>query len=141
MRITSKRQRQFVADAAHEFKTPLTVIEGYANMLRRWGLKDENIGREAAESIYSEAVRMKVMTNQLLELASSEQIAPNKMNLDMVSICKETIHQIYKLYQRDIQVISETSQIMFEADPHHMKQLLVILLDNAIKYSTESIVT
>lgn len=133
------RQRQFVADASHEFKTPLTVIEGYAEMLLRWGLKDEKHGREAAESIYSEAARMQKMTNQLLELASSEQMTPNKSTLDMVSICKECVNQFQQLYQRDIQLVSEHSSINFEADPLHIKQLLVILLDNAIKYSSDSI--
>ncbi|MCY9667473.1 ATP-binding protein [Paenibacillus alginolyticus] len=61
------RQKQFVSDASDELKTPLTIIEGYARMLLRWGLHDGSKGREAVESIYTEAIRMKELTQQLVD--------------------------------------------------------------------------
>lgn len=47
-------QQQFVSDASHELNTTLMIIEGYANMLRRWGTRDEDIRKESIESIYEE---------------------------------------------------------------------------------------
>jgi two-component system sensor histidine kinase ArlS len=134
------RQQQFVSDASHELKTPLTVIEGYANMLRRWGLKDEIKGREAVESIYSEAVRMKQMTQQLLDLAAVENETQLTMDkLELISLSKEAAELLRKLYRREIKV-SSTSQVMFvQGDTVKLNQLLLILLDNALKYSKASI--
>ncbi|TVY07010.1 sensor histidine kinase [Paenibacillus cremeus] len=133
------KQRQFVSDASHELKTPLTIIEGYASLLLRWGLEDEKSGREAAESIYSEALRMRQMTMQLLQLAASEQIAPITETVDMVQLCAETITRLRHMVQRDIQLVTKVSQLIVEADPLQMKQMLILLLDNAIKYSSDLI--
>ncbi|MET1194104.1 histidine kinase dimerization/phospho-acceptor domain-containing protein, partial [Bacillus licheniformis] len=61
-----KKQEQFVSDASHELKTPLTVVESYANMLKRWGMKRPDILEEAIEAIHSESLRMKQLTSQML---------------------------------------------------------------------------
>lgn len=67
-----KKQEQFVSDASHELKTPLTVVESYANMLKRWGMKRPDILEEAIEAIHSESLRMKQLTSQMLVLAKDE---------------------------------------------------------------------
>ncbi|WP_068614103.1 HAMP domain-containing sensor histidine kinase [Paenibacillus tuaregi] len=134
------RQQQFVSDASHELKTPLTIIEGYANMLRRWGLKDEAKGREAADHIYSEAVRMKGLTQQLLNLASTENKAghaPERM--DLVKLAQSTAGHLNKVYNRRIKVEHEAGELILEADPSQISQLLLILLDNALKYSRNEV--
>jgi two-component system, OmpR family, sensor histidine kinase ArlS len=134
------RQQQFVSDASHELKTPLTVIEGYANMLRRWGLKDEENGRVAVEAIYSEALRMKQMTEHLLDLASTENMPELVMEtIELVSFSEHTVDMLRKLYHREIKVIPTHDTLLLNANAGTMNQLLHILLDNALKYSKESI--
>lgn len=66
------RQRQFVADASHELKTPLTVIEGYLRLLRRWGAADPSVRDEALAAIEHHVTRMKRLTHDLLFLARLE---------------------------------------------------------------------
>ncbi|WP_433945356.1 HAMP domain-containing sensor histidine kinase [Paenibacillus sp. SN-8-1] len=130
------RQQQFVSDASHELKTPLTSIEGYANMLRRWGLRDEERGREAAESIYSEAVRMREMTQQLLDLASTEKKARYvPETVELVELSRKTAKLLDKVYSRQIEIHASEDKLYLDADPSRISQLLLILLDNALKYS------
>src|SRR5690606_27645171 len=64
------KQEQFISNASHELKTPLTVIESYASLLKRRGQERPELFMESVDAIHSEAVRMKVMTEQLLLLAN-----------------------------------------------------------------------
>ncbi|MNU62524.1 Signal transduction histidine-protein kinase ArlS [compost metagenome] len=134
------RQQQFVSDASHELKTPLTSIEGYANMLRRWGLRDEERGKEAVEHIYSEAVRMKEMTQQLLDLASTEKKARYvPETIELVELSRKTAKLLDKVYHRQIVVEASAEKLVLDADPSRISQLLLILLDNALKYSKDPV--
>lgn len=140
IQVSFFRQQQFVYDASHELKTPLTIIEGYARMLQRWGLQDEVKGREAVANIYSEAVRMKQLTQQLLDLATLEQEQQlEREEMELVGFCKNTVALLQNSYPREISVQTTKDRISCRADPSKMKQLLLILLDNAIKYSKEEI--
>ena len=64
-----EKQEQFVSNASHELKTPLTIIESYASLLKRRGLERPDLFNESIEAIHSEAIRMKDLTEQLLLLA------------------------------------------------------------------------
>ncbi|RYM06902.1 HAMP domain-containing histidine kinase [Sporolactobacillus sp. THM7-7] len=135
-----EKQQQFVSDASHELKTPLTVIESYAEMLKRWGKEKEDVLDESIEAIHSEAVRMKALTRQMLLLArSEEEWGLNLKETDMVFLCRETAGQFEKVYGRNIEVIAECPRLFNEIDPQKIRQLLVILLDNAIKYSEKAV--
>ncbi|TXK74022.1 HAMP domain-containing histidine kinase [Paenibacillus sp. N3.4] len=140
LQVSFYRQQQFVYDASHELKTPLTIIVGYARMLQRWGLQDAEKGREAVANIYTEAERMKHLTQQLLDLASLEQEQQLKFEqIDFVSFSKNTAALLHDSYQREVIVQNTVDTILCRADAAKMKQLLVILLDNAIKYSNDEI--
>lgn len=135
-----EKQQQFVSDASHELKTPLTVIESYAKMLKRWGKEKEDVLDESVEAIHSEAVRMKELTQQMLFLANGEEEwSLQFIDTDLISICKETGTQLEKVYGRKVDVISDLPCLHIKIDPQKIRQLLVILLDNAIKYSKDSI--
>lgn len=133
-------QQQFVSDASHELNTTLMIIEGYANMLRRWGTRDEDIHKESIESIYEETQRMRTMTQQLLTLASSQQKDPEPHErIEMIGCCQQVVAHLKPVHDRQISILTEEKEIWLDANLTKMKQLLVILLDNALKYSSDEI--
>ncbi|OXM16443.1 HAMP domain-containing sensor histidine kinase [Paenibacillus herberti] len=137
---TFARQKQFVADASHELKTPLTVIVSYAGMLKRWGRDDENIRGEAIEAIAKEAERLQNLTKSMLMLAEAEQEDwLNLQTFDVVQMVDELAGMLQTTFQRQIRVHTSTTGLKMSADKDKIRQLLVILLDNAIKYSKEPI--
>ncbi|MDZ7542516.1 sensor histidine kinase, partial [Clostridium perfringens] len=69
MRDSYRQQARFVSDASHELRTPISVIQGYANMLDRWGKDDEEVLEESIAAIKSESENMKNLIEQLLFLA------------------------------------------------------------------------
>lgn len=134
------KQEQFVSDASHELKTPLTVISGYVSLLKRWGSTRPEVLKEAIDSIESESARMKFMTEQLIQLASAEKLGEfAKERLDIVPIVTSTIERLHRTYKNEIIWTTEPKQIVAEIHEQSFIQLLVILLDNANKYSNEII--
>ncbi|OZI11813.1 two-component sensor histidine kinase [Bacillaceae bacterium SAS-127] len=135
-----EKQQQFVSDASHELKTPLTVIESYAKLLKRWGTKKPDVLEESVEAIHSEAVRMKAMTNQMLMLANnSAEWNLNIQRIDLVSVCQTAADQLTNAYGRTFQLVTNEESVMMSADEQKIKQVLVVLLDNAMKYSSDAI--
>ncbi len=135
------KQQQFVSDASHELNTTLTIVEGYANMLRRWGTKDESIQKESIDNIYEESKRMRKMTEQLLDLASSEKgLKLETVAFDLTVCCEQVILLVRRLHEnRIIHLNASWQHPTLTADPMKIKQLLLILLDNALKYSEDEI--
>ncbi|MDQ0058013.1 sensor histidine kinase [Paenibacillus harenae] len=137
---TFARQKQFVADASHELKTPLTVISSYAGMLKRWGRDDENVRNEAIEAIDKEANRLQTLTKSMLMLAEAEQEDWLKQeNFDVVQVVDELATMLQTTFQRPIRVKALSKVVRMVGDKDKIRQLLVILLDNAIKYSKDPI--
>ena len=137
-----KQQRRFVADASHELRTPLTVILANTGILLSH--MDDTIKSQAKwiENTQVEASRMKKLVDDLLFLAKSDaaQIPPVKalMSLsDAVWSCLLTFEPL--AYEQSVSVESEiVPDISFEGDEGQIKQLIVILLDNACKYAGEN---
>lgn len=137
---TFEKQKQFVADASHELKTPLTVISSYANMLKRWGRDDAAVRDEAIEAIDREAKRMQNLTKSMLTLAEAEQEDWLKQEqFDVVQAIDELAGMLQTTFHRPIRIKTSSKIIRMYGDKEKIKQLFVILLDNAIKYSKDSI--
>jgi two-component system sensor histidine kinase ArlS len=135
-----EKQSQFVSDASHELKTPLTIIKSYANLLRRHGLDNKEIADEAIQAIHSEATRIQKMTETFLDLASLENDTALEMNeVNLVSLCQSIQKQLRDVYKREITLQYRESPITLNADELKIKQVIIILLDNAIKYSSSKI--
>ncbi|ALA41437.1 histidine kinase [Paenibacillus peoriae] len=133
------RQEQFVSNASHELKTPLTIIESYASLLKRRGLQHPNIFAESIEAIHSEAIRMKDMAEQLLLLARNEEqwnVVLEPARLTRIAI--ELKATFENAFARQIQLDVQADCIGY-TDENKLKQLLFIFLDNARKYSDEPI--
>lgn len=134
-----QQQRQFVADASHELKTPLTVI--LTNMGILLSKRQDTIEQQVkwVEYTQAEANRMKKLVDDLLFLAKSDDaqqpVLQTKINFsDVVWSCLLTLEPI--AYEQGIKIISEiASDISLNGDEGQLKQLIVILLDNACKYA------
>ncbi|SDD96038.1 Signal transduction histidine kinase [Bhargavaea beijingensis] len=130
-----EKQERFVSDASHELKTPITVIESYARLLKRRGFDDRNVADEAVGAILSQAVRMKELTAQLLDLARSDRAAAYSFKqADIRDIAEETVRPMRQAYGREF-VVEGPEKLLADTDPDKLRQLLFILLDNARKYS------
>ncbi|WP_054950060.1 HAMP domain-containing sensor histidine kinase [Numidum massiliense] len=135
-----EKQRAFVSDASHELKTPLTVIESYASLLKRWGMKKPEVLEEAIDAIHSETVRMKEMTTQMLQLAESdEDLNVKYSSVDLVELCENVGRIFENTYHREVHIEASGKHVRTRADESKLKQLLFIFLDNAWKYSSEAI--
>jgi len=136
----SNKQRQFISDASHELKTPLTIISSFIAILRRYGKQDEKIAKEATEAIYLETNRMKNLTKTLLNLAKSEDFEHIEMQpVDLVSLCTNLVNQFRQVYDRSIILHKNSQSVLIKGDELKLKQVIIIFLDNAIKYSTDVI--
>jgi len=134
-----KKQEQFVSNASHELKTPLTVIESYARLLTRQGFDNRAVAIEAVEAIRSETGRMKEMIAQMLELAkSNERLTFEFVETDLQLLVEKTIQPMRQAYAREF-IIEGNQSITLVTDVNRLKQLLFILLDNARKYSDREI--
>ena len=119
------QQEQFVSNASHELKTPLTVIESYARLLTRRGFDDRAIAEEAVGAILSESVRMKEMIEQLLQLARNhEQIAFKFETTDIYSQIENTVQPMRQAYSREF-LIEGKGPVIAVTDAEKLRQLFI----------------
>lgn len=134
-----EKQEQFVSNASHELKTPLTIIESYADLVKRRGKQRPEVIDESIEAIHSEAVRMRDLIEQLLLLAKHDEkwnLEMKEINITELVMDSSTIFQ--NAYGRTIE-LEFTDTVYATTDAQKLKQLLFIFLDNAKKYSDENI--
>lgn len=133
------QQEEFVSNASHELKTPLTVIESYARLLTRHGFDNRDVAEEAIGAILGESVRMKEMIEQLLQLARNhEQLAFDFVETDLHDQIEKTLQPMRQAYAREFTFEGNSNAVVM-TDGEKFRQLLYILLDNARKYSEERI--
>ena len=127
------RQKQFIADASHELKTPLSVIMAYSEML-----EDDPGHTSWLRSIRSEADRMNTLIMDLLRLASSEQEEQTPLQSGDLSHTVELAALTFegKAYESGITLECDIAPgIMLDMHENSIRQLVEILLDNAVKHS------
>jgi len=131
-------QRQFVADSSHELRSPLTVIRGNLALLRRTG---DPVERQAIERlIEDEAARMSRLIDNLLFLAQLSEIERQGATLDrrpveLDSLLLMVYQQARSMTDRHTILLGEEDAITIEGDHDQLQQLLLNLVDNAIKYT------
>jgi len=138
MRDNYRNQARFVSDASHELRTPIAVIQGYVNMLDRWGKEDEKILAESITAIQSESAHMQRLVEQLLFLARGDigKIQIEEEPIDLKSMLKEVYEEskmIDNIHEYKIELPEE--DVTTKGDIGLIKQVARILVDNAAKYS------
>lgn len=133
------REKQFVADASHELRTPLTIIESYANLLKRWASNDPVVREEAIEAIHTEAIRLRGLADALLSLRIEDEQILRMERFSILELIRKTAATFQQTYHRSLVTESPSGDIAMVGDPEKLKQLMIILLDNALKYSRKNI--
>ena len=151
-----RKQIQFVDDASHELRTPIAVIQGYIQLLDRWGKEDPKVRDEAIEAIKTEADHMKTLIDQLLFLARGEMdrhvLDREPLNISEVleeirdeSVMLDENAEVHHEFALSLPMKSDSDpddehpyeDLMISADHAMMKQAIRILRDNAVKYTPE----
>lgn len=133
-----EKQQQFIGNASHEIKTPLTIIESYARLLERRGFQNEAVNREAIGAITKETAHMKSMIEQMLQLAkANEHIKIEWTTFSLKELLEDIARSMKQAYGTTVIIPDENVTIF--SDEAKLKQLLFIFLDNARKYSESPI--
>ncbi|MCR4739561.1 MAG: HAMP domain-containing histidine kinase [Lachnospiraceae bacterium] len=132
------QQARFVNDASHELRTPIAVIRGYADMLKRWGSSDEKVLDESISAISNEAEHMNRLVEQLLFLArgDSGKTVLQKEQVSLNELIKEIYEESFMIDEaHPYRFRNSEEEIFAEADRTLLKQAVRILVDNAAKYT------
>lgn len=131
-----EKQKQFITDAGHEIKTPLTIIQADADIL------EMDLGEnEWLTDIQNNVRRLTDLTNDLVSLARMEEGGTPLELLeipvsDVISETAQSFQAIAHAQKKEL-LLSVESMLSIEADEKAIRQLVTILLDNALKYSPE----
>ena len=129
-----RTQQRFLADISHELRTPLTTVRGNVDLMRRMGAADP----ESLDVIKEELERMSRLVGDLLFLARADSgglpIQQTKFELDTAFL--DVYRQVHRLATRVKLELVSVDQIMIVGDPDRIKQVVLILVDNALKYTS-----
>ncbi|HVA86339.1 MAG TPA: HAMP domain-containing sensor histidine kinase, partial [Candidatus Saccharimonadales bacterium] len=141
IRDSLQRQREFAADASHEFRTPLAVIRASVEHLERHADEPVNAVGDALGDIRDEADHLTALVGDLLLLARTDSgvVELEAQPLDLAEIGEESIRSVNTLAaQRQVRVELDPEPVPLVGDPLRLRQLITILADNAIKHSPEA---
>ncbi|MFW6282248.1 MAG: sensor histidine kinase [bacterium] len=133
-----KSQKQFVSDASHELRTPISVIKGYVDLLDRWGKEKPEVRDEAIQAIKNETENMKHLIENLLLLARGDdsELVKEEEEFDVNNLISNIIKEFQLLEEEvDFEYI-DNAQIKFFGDSNLFKQLFRIFIENAVKFTS-----
>lgn len=131
------RQKQFVSDASHELRTPIAVIQGYVDMLDRWGKSDKEVLQESIDAIKNESESMKDLVYKLLFLARNDKgtLVLEKEEFSLTEMLIETTKETQIIDNNHVLDFDIEEEVPLYGDRKRIKQAVRILIDNALKYT------
>lgn len=131
-----RAQQHLVADVSHELRTPLTTIQGNLDLLRRGALEDPEARREAIRAIEAEVSAMSRLVADLLLLAQADAGVKLEFRpVELDTLLLDVYRQAQTLSQGVKVRLGEEDQALVMGDPDRLRQLLLNLVDNALKYT------
>lgn len=134
-----QKQEQFVSDASHELKTPISIMKSYAQLLGRQGKSRPEVFDEAVHAIESEADRMQLLVEQMLLLAKNQEVS-ERSDVNLIQICEAVQKTFAGVYNREIILKTACHSMLVTGSIDQLKQVIYILLDNALKYSADKVI-
>lgn len=142
LRRLEKIRRDFVANVSHELRTPVSVIRLNAETLRDGALTDPISGPRFVDALLRNAERLSDLVSDLLDISQIESGKVDTVSdqIDVTVLGRDVIASIAPLAKTKNTTMSVTlpKQLMAQADPKALEQVLVNLLQNAVKYTPES---
>jgi two-component system sensor histidine kinase ArlS len=140
LELSFQQQKQFVEDASHELRTPIAIVEGHLSLLERWGKNDPAVLQESLSASLQETRRLKILVQELLTLSQAESPGEytDTAGVSPMTVIEQVVQNMAILHA-DVQfsvavTLLEGMRVVITAN--HLEQILLILLDNAVKYST-----
>ncbi|OMP68338.1 HAMP domain-containing sensor histidine kinase [Domibacillus epiphyticus] len=134
------QQKQFVEDASHELRTPLAIIHGHLSLLNRWGKDDPEVLNKSLQSSLKEVERLIQLVQELLELSRAETgtTGPSEVRQVQADHLIQSVKRNFELLHPDyvftVHMQGDTPYVSIPS--RYLEQVLIILLDNAVKFST-----
>lgn len=137
--LSYESQKQFVSDASHELRTPIAVIQGYVNMLDRWGKSDPEILEESIEAIKNESKSMQELVEKLLFLSRHDKktLKLEKHMFNMRVIVEDMLKETKMVATNRIIETKALEDVMVYGDKQALKQAIRVFVDNAVKYTSD----
>lgn len=131
------KQAQFVSDASHELKTPIAVIQGYANLLDRWGKDDRAALEKSIYAIKLESANMANLVEGLLFLAKGDSavLQLEKKEFWLNELINEVVSESKLIAPNHVITSEKNDTTKIFADYKMMKQMLRVFIDNSIKFT------
>lgn len=131
------QERDFIANASHELKTPLTIIRGFSETLREHPELSKEVFNGILDKMVANSLRMENLIKNLLTLASIDEGIPlSRLSEASLVEVAEQAKETVELVHSDAKIeIHADSDIVYRCDSHLMLQALINLIDNGIKYS------
>jgi signal transduction histidine kinase len=139
VRNSLQSQKEFVANVSHEFKTPLTSIQGFAQAILDGAVETEDEKRHAAQIILDETNRLDYLVNELLMLARLDAgtMKLNKSKIEVNQVIENVLEKFkFRIKKKSITIKKRYDEQTFVyADGERIVQVFINLLDNAIKFT------
>ena len=131
-------QSRFVSDESHELRPTITALQGHLRMIKRWGKNDKERLEKSLDICISETERLTKIVGDLLTLSRCDNEIINLSEIEKIQ-AKQIILQIIEHYK----ILNNTTKfkltmdenLMLKIKQDHLKQILIIFIDNAIKYN------